>query len=191
MRKESYWGGGPEIVALCNYLQRPIHIYELIPTEEVATPSSTPSTTTTNMNEAYNNIKVSNQFTLRRMACFGSPKFDRKEPLHILSADSRFPDVEPRRVRKIGNHFLALFPVNTLRHGLDDEISIDDSKQQRFRRHAMVRGGEGERQGSTRADSRVSSSRKRKGNKAQSRNKGKGLGSWVDIITEFFNGTFF
>lgn len=26
MRKESYWGGGPEIVALCNYLQRPIHM---------------------------------------------------------------------------------------------------------------------------------------------------------------------
>lgn len=26
MRKESYWGGGPEIVALCNCLQRPIHM---------------------------------------------------------------------------------------------------------------------------------------------------------------------
>ena len=26
MRKESYWCGGPEIVALCNYLQRPIHM---------------------------------------------------------------------------------------------------------------------------------------------------------------------
>jgi hypothetical protein len=26
MRKESYWGGGPEIVALCNHLQRPIHM---------------------------------------------------------------------------------------------------------------------------------------------------------------------
>ena len=190
MRKESYWGGGPEIVALCNYLQRPIHIYELIPTEEVVTPSSTPPTTTTYNNEAYNNIKTSNQFTLRRMACFGSPKFDRKEPLHILSADSRFPDVEPRRVRKIGNHFLALFPVNTLRTGLDDEISIDDSKQQRFRRHAMVRGGEGGRQGSTRADSRVGS-KKRKGSEVQSRNKDKGLGSWVDTITEFFNRSIF
>ncbi len=29
MRMESYWGGGPEIVALCNYLKRPIHVYEL------------------------------------------------------------------------------------------------------------------------------------------------------------------
>jgi hypothetical protein len=26
MRRESYWGGGPEIVALCNCLQRPIHM---------------------------------------------------------------------------------------------------------------------------------------------------------------------
>ena len=26
MRRESYWGGGPEIVALCNWLQRPIHM---------------------------------------------------------------------------------------------------------------------------------------------------------------------
>merc|ERR1740139_1225536 len=30
MRQESYWGGGPEIVALCNVLQRPIHVYELV-----------------------------------------------------------------------------------------------------------------------------------------------------------------
>ena len=156
------------------------YINALIPTEEVATPSSTPS----NNNELYNNIKVSNQFTLRRMACFGSPKFDRKEPLHILSADSRFPDVEPRRVRKIGNHFLALFPVSTLRHGLDDEISIDDSKQQRFRRHAMVRGGEGERQGSTRADSRVGS--KRKGSEVQSRKReGSAV---VQLLSDFYWG---
>ena len=29
MRRDSYWGGGPEIVALCNVLRRPIHVYEL------------------------------------------------------------------------------------------------------------------------------------------------------------------
>ena len=76
------------------------------------------------------------------MACFGSPKFDRREPLHILSADSRFPDVEPRRIRKVGNHFLALFPVNTLRH---NNGAAEDGQyyqqQQRFRRHALIRGG--------------------------------------------------
>mmetsp|Transcript_7527 Transcript_7527/g.17559 ORF Transcript_7527/g.17559 Transcript_7527/m.17559 type:complete len:417 (+) Transcript_7527:83-1333(+) len=121
MRKESYWGGGPEIVALCNYLQRPIHIYELIPSDEKASSRAS--------QEKYKKLKVSNQFSLRRMACFGSPKFDRKEPLHILSADSRFPDVEARRVRKMGNHFLALHPV----HNQDALLG--------FRRHAMLRGG--------------------------------------------------
>jgi hypothetical protein len=84
MRQDSYWGGGPEIVALCNVLRRPIHVYEL-----------------------YSNQK---HFQLRRMACFGSPKFDRREPLHILSADSRFPDIIPGKHLDSGNHFLAMFP---------------------------------------------------------------------------------
>lgn len=85
MRQESYWGGGPEIVALCNVLRRPIHVYELTSHQK--------------------------EFRLRRMACFGSPKFDRREPLHILSADSRFPDVTPGQQASSGNHFLAIFPV--------------------------------------------------------------------------------
>ena len=73
-----------------------------------------------------------NQFTLRRMACFGSPKYDRKEPLHILSADSRFPDVEPKRIRRVGNHFLALFPVTRSSNG----------GLSQFRKHAaLIRGG--------------------------------------------------
>jgi hypothetical protein len=84
MRQDSYWGGGPEIVALCNVLQRPIHVYELFVSE--------------------------NRFVLRRMACFGSPKFDRHQALHILSADSRFPDLTPGKQLSSGNHFLAMFP---------------------------------------------------------------------------------
>ena len=47
---------------------------------------------------------------LRRMACFGSPKYDRHEALHILSADSRFPDLSPGKQVESGNHFLAMFP---------------------------------------------------------------------------------
>ena len=84
MQQDSYWGGGPEIVALCNVLRRPIHVYELHSHQK--------------------------EFRLRRMACFGSPKFDRREPLHILSADSRFPDISPGRQLDSGNHFLAMFP---------------------------------------------------------------------------------
>lgn len=85
MRQDSYWGGGPEIVALCNVLQRPIHVYELF-------------------------VK-NKRFMLRRMACFGSPKFDCNQALHILSADSRFPDLAPGKQLTSGNHFLAMFPV--------------------------------------------------------------------------------
>jgi hypothetical protein len=91
MRKDSYWGGGPEIVALVNVLRRPIHVYELC--------------------SAGANGSRDGRFWLRRMACFGSPKFDRREPLHILSADSRFPDVEPGKQFTSGNHFLAMFPA--------------------------------------------------------------------------------
>jgi len=51
---------------------------------------------------------------LRRIACFGSPKFDRANAaVHILSADSRFPDLKPGDQLPNGNHFLALFPVDT------------------------------------------------------------------------------
>lgn len=99
MRQDSYWGGGPEIVALCNVLERPIHVYEL----------------------CVNN----NRFVLRRMACFGSPKFDRRQALHILSADSRFPDLEPGKQLAAGNHFLAMFP-----------------EEKRSKKQRGVRGGE-------------------------------------------------
>mmetsp|Transcript_41077 Transcript_41077/g.118118 ORF Transcript_41077/g.118118 Transcript_41077/m.118118 type:complete len:318 (-) Transcript_41077:4-957(-) len=102
MRQDSYWGGGPEIVALCNVLQRPIHVYELT-------------------NER-------NRFVLRRMACFGSPKFDKRAALHILSADSRFPDLQPGRQLTSGNHFLALFPTAA-------------SEQKKSKKRAKLRGG--------------------------------------------------
>jgi hypothetical protein len=86
MEKDCVWGGGPEIVALSNTICRPIHVYELTVDD------------------------TGSAFVLRRMACFGSPRFDRRQPLHILSADSRFPDVQPGQQLAAGNHFLAVFP---------------------------------------------------------------------------------
>ena len=77
-------------MAISNILCRPIHVYELAVEEAEKTKKPT--------------------FVLRRMACFGSPKFDRRQPLHILSADSRFPDLHPGNQMTAGNHFLALFP---------------------------------------------------------------------------------
>ena len=111
MKQNGVWGGGPEIVALSNALRRPIHVYQL---------STTTTTTTTNDDEGnednvsffYRKKKKKNSkkvFIFRRLACFGSPKFDSKEPLHILSADSRFPNISPGKQLKSGNHFLALF----------------------------------------------------------------------------------
>jgi len=114
MRQESYWGGGPEIVALCNVLQRPIHVYELhVPEEEekVHDKNKRRKRHQSFLGGGNSPIDSSSQsFVLRRMACFGSPKFDRAPALHILSADSRFPDVKPGEQLESGNHFLAIFP---------------------------------------------------------------------------------
>jgi hypothetical protein len=85
MRQDGVWAGGPEIVALSNMLRRPIHLYEL-------------------------HVDDKKQFCLRRMCCFGSPKYDSQEAIHVLSADSRFPDIHPGRQLREGNHFLSVFP---------------------------------------------------------------------------------
>jgi OTU-like cysteine protease len=98
MRDETTWGGGPEIVALSNVLRRPIHVYELC---------------VVNNNKSHNNkgTATATAFGLRRMACFGSPRYDHASALHVLSADSRFPDLAPGKQNVVGNHFLAVFPV--------------------------------------------------------------------------------
>eukprot|EP00581_Thalassiosira_minuscula_P010277 CAMPEP_0183711680 /NCGR_PEP_ID=MMETSP0737-20130205/7130_1 /TAXON_ID=385413 /ORGANISM="Thalassiosira miniscula, Strain CCMP1093" /LENGTH=453 /DNA_ID=CAMNT_0025940247 /DNA_START=122 /DNA_END=1483 /DNA_ORIENTATION=- len=165
MRKESYWGGGPEIVALCNYLQRPIHIYELIPADEATNllPSNNKDASSSDKNNNNNSHKHNQQFNLRRMACFGSPKFDRREPLHILSADSRFPDIEPRRIRKVGNHFLALFPATSFHEGCGSKKKGDEegnTNTLRFKRHALIRGGSRVAEGGRNNNNRGSSSEK-------------------------------
>lgn len=112
---------GPEIVALSNALRRPIHVYELSVHEEKLSEQSSTSILSTN-----SSIK---KFHFSRMACFGSPKFDSRAPLHILSADSRFPDVQPDRQLGSGNHFLALFPVKSV------PLKVKTTS------HALVRGG--------------------------------------------------
>ena len=112
MQQDCVWGGGPEIVALSNLLERPIHVYELA------------------VLQSQQQGQPKNAFCLRRMACFGSPKFDRRPALHILSADSRFPDLQPGQQLAAGNHFLAVFPRRQkvkrrrLRGGGDDDSYI-------------------------------------------------------------------
>ena len=93
MTEDSTWGGGPEIVSLSNALKVPIHVYELCW-----------------VNKKHPKLKGGEKnvgrWGVRRMACFGSPKWDRRGCLEILSCDSRFPDVG--RKNKEGNHFMYL-----------------------------------------------------------------------------------
>jgi len=132
MRQESYWGGGPEIVALCNVLQRPIHVYELYVPEDKQDEITRKGNRNRNVATIDVSPPISTPFVLRRMACFGSPKFDRSPALHILSADSRFPDVTPGEQLESGNHFLAIFPSpTTTTHTQSDE---EENKQK-------IRGG--------------------------------------------------
>jgi hypothetical protein len=172
MRKDSYWGGGPEIVALCNFLKRPIHVYELSSgvgggdgCGEDADADVDDVVEDSNENEDGEGLedenendrrqssssgssksKYNSQFQLRRMACFGSPKFDRREALHILSADSRFPDIEKGKQLASGNHFLALFPEELIASIMEEEKKIGKKRERKERklRHqrADVRGGE-------------------------------------------------
>jgi hypothetical protein len=154
MRQESYWGGGPEIVALCNVLQRPIHVYELhVMTDKELKKHTgggrrgnnnnnnqikqfggddTRPSSNTRRGDTATATTTSSSFVLRRMACFGSPKFDRYPALHILSADSRFPDVVPGKQQSPGNHFLAMFP-EPVTDSTHQQNPQDDEKKQRIR----------------------------------------------------------
>ncbi|CAB9526408.1 OTU-like cysteine protease [Seminavis robusta] len=124
MQQDSYWGGGPEIVALSNVLKRPIHVYELA--------ASSPGG-----NRLL--LRGNNCFVLRRMACFGSPKFDKKEPFHILSADSRFPDISPGHQMSSGNHFLAVFPIPEQQAALEEFMKKEKRLKKKGKQN--VRGG--------------------------------------------------
>ncbi|KAJ8599657.1 hypothetical protein CTAYLR_005403 [Chrysophaeum taylorii] len=115
LRKPHAWGGGPEIVALSNAMRRPIHVYELL--WAIADP---PGKTPTAPRRA--------RWCLKCIAEFGSPRFDRKPPLHILSCDSRFPSLSPEQMLDQGNHFLLLFecePHEAARAAADEGADLD------------------------------------------------------------------
>ena len=91
MRRQGVWGGGPEILALVNALERPIHVFEPVP--------------------ACNGT----EFRLQLCGAFGSPRFDGSgRRVCILAADDKFPNCAPAEVKRHGeggNHFLALLPT--------------------------------------------------------------------------------
>jgi len=94
MRNKGVWGGGPEILALANALQRPIHVFEPVP------------------------AKNGKELQLQLCCALGSPIWDDRPRVCICAADSKFPNCRPAEVKRHGeggHHFLALLPT----HGRD------------------------------------------------------------------------
>lgn len=88
MRQASCWGGGVEIVALSNALNRQICMYEPL-------------------------LLHDGRFALHKIICFGPSETRAERSLHMLIADNRFP-VRCQgngQYKGGGNHFLAVFPV--------------------------------------------------------------------------------
>lgn len=98
MAEDSTWGGGPEIVSLSNSLKLPIHVYELHWISK-----KDPRLTGKHLGAG--------RWGVKRMACFGSPKFDGNGCINVLSCDCRFPDLGSpgRKGVKQGNHFMSMF----------------------------------------------------------------------------------
>mmetsp|Transcript_6496 Transcript_6496/g.20280 ORF Transcript_6496/g.20280 Transcript_6496/m.20280 type:complete len:355 (-) Transcript_6496:179-1243(-) len=160
VREPEAWGGGPEIVALANALRRPIYVYELL--WGVATGES--SGESSSSSEEQDREEQPPRFCLRCIAEFGSPRFDRRHaPLHILSCDSRFPNLVPEQMLDQGNHFLLLFecePDETQRaaseSGFSEAFALSlahDARRRRDRRLRDLRDAEKQRLGSSSSSS--------------------------------------
>jgi hypothetical protein len=126
LREPHAWGGGPEIVALSNALRRPIHVYELLWAR-----ADPPSCAPPPPDECGDEGAPSPRWCLQCIAEFGSPKFDRRyPPVHILSCDSRFPNLSVEHQLDQGNHFLLLFecdPMDAKEAALDDGADDDSA----------------------------------------------------------------
>ena len=125
MYKNSTWGSGAEIVALSNYFQRPICIYQLCSTENNNKPTNMLQSLLLSLLKLFSLSLSPSQWPSQsehsqsqsfKLTCWwrcGSPTmYDQKEPLHILHADGRFPNILPGQQKESGDHFFALFPLS-------------------------------------------------------------------------------
>ncbi len=87
MRQEGVWGGGPEIVALSNSLNRQIVLLERVDTENMHD----------NTTQLEVKARIGPQTTVR--------------PIYILSTNQRFPMYH---YKATNNHFLAVIPSRTI-----------------------------------------------------------------------------
>lgn len=132
MKQPGTWGGGPEIVALCHHLQRPIHCYRLC-------------------------IKglFRRSLGLECIGAFGSPRYNDKQPFFILSVDGRysprlpiqpllsngeptfasyrFPNIAAEDMKTTGDHFMALFPASLAPPISDEDMDVCDEFNHRHR----------------------------------------------------------
>ncbi|KAL7538814.1 hypothetical protein ACHAXR_008802 [Thalassiosira sp. AJA248-18] len=95
MRHENVWGGGPEIVALANCLERQIVLLE---------PINKADKTIVEQKEGYCGGDAKSIY-LNTIARFGPPS--KGNSIHILSTNQQFPQ---EYHGKPSNHFLAVFP---------------------------------------------------------------------------------
>jgi hypothetical protein len=115
MRHARTWGGGPELVALSDVLQRPIYLYSSVVLDGDDDNNTTHPHNHTNdaeltTNQVEPSIRLRHDFTYD-----GNPhiQHDRKTAsvLHILCADASFPKEDSSsRIKGSGSHFLALLP---------------------------------------------------------------------------------
>lgn len=109
------WGGGPEIAAISNILQVPIHVYQL---EVVRNRFHIPF---------WNSRR---KFRLKSQVEIGSPLLDNHcEPFRILCCDGSFPDVKPGKQKEIGDHFLAMFPKTKAQFKNSDIVMLKHFKR--------------------------------------------------------------
>ena len=111
MCQEGVWGGGPEITALANSMERQIILLEPVDRSTMHEDGGT----AVNENDSGCNLST---IYLRTMAKFGpmsdSNLSDCNEPIYILSANQKFPCGYGQMDKK--NHFLAVFPNSLLFH---------------------------------------------------------------------------
>mmetsp|Transcript_84624 Transcript_84624/g.155114 ORF Transcript_84624/g.155114 Transcript_84624/m.155114 type:complete len:398 (-) Transcript_84624:33-1226(-) len=88
MRQSGVWGGGPEILALANALQRPICVFEPMP------------------------VRHGPQWHWEMQLCCaaGAGRFDSEKRICICFVDGRFPNCHPSEMQE-GNHFVAMLPT--------------------------------------------------------------------------------
>eukprot|EP00978_Attheya_sp_CCMP212_P032442 scaffold126641_cov59-Attheya_sp.AAC.1 len=118
MRHARTWGGGPEMVALSDVLQRPIYLYSSVILDggdndnDATHPHNRTNDAELTTNQVEPNIGLRHDFTYD-----GDPhiQHDRKtaSALHILCTDASFPNKKEdssSRIKGSGTHFLALLP---------------------------------------------------------------------------------